>query len=751
MESSLQERVDQFISLSPELIDDSAAQKNNSTRARLQHSFRKPRAGRACGIRCDAGSHGLPCTNCAAFSLECSIPPKKPRKRDAKTASGWRRTARHTSIRDDPNLEDNAQSHDPSTSSSMMDKAIKQEPEYTEIYAELAKKENSSTFEDSGRMVYLGEMTNMSIIVNDYQTPGSVHYEMPTTPKGRSIAQSNLEDSEINFLQVRGALILPPRDLCDELIRSFFIWVAPIVPIVNQKHFMKRYHDPGNPPSVLLMQTMMLAGSRVCTEKHLLDAYGSETPAATLFYQRAKALHDADYEKDRVAVVQSLILMGWYWEEPSAVTKSVFYWNALASSIAQGFGMHRSAKNSRLSNTDQRLWKRIWWTLFTRDRSIALALGRPIQIHLEDSDVDIINVDDFIDEDGSDTNWKHVLFFLEYVKLCRIMDDILLQHYSTSSKDRHPDAMALTRCDMALAEWLENCPQDLRWDPMNYDFWSAYLHCVYQTTSCTLHRAYLPSSLSLSTRTSYSHSPAFESAQIIVSLTEILAYHQELCYTPPFMIYSLLSALMVQIYQVSDVSQSNILPLQKRIETCMDALEDISNTWLVAKMVHTMFEAVLGSAELESGLRKVAIVEKSQDTLDKGPLNRHVDSQTSPRPARSRSESLTRATSLTPSLVDHMEAALQSATTKHPLTTQNSRRAKSHGPRYQDREKGVYAASSDPPGHWKSLPGHSNHHQLSFSPDNYHMPWNDPVPQAQPAMGLNTDEWFQFFGLRPSD
>lgn len=441
----------------------------------------------------------------------------------------------HSSSRDSPDHEDDDQSHHPVTSKLLTDKAIKQEPEYTEIYAKLVKKEHPSTSEDSGHMVYLGEMTNMSIIVNDYQPPGSVHYKMPTNPKGRSIAQSTLEDSEISFLHARGALVLPPRELCDELIRSFFKWVAPIVPIVNRKHFMKRYHDPDNPPSILLMQTMMLAGSRFCAKKHLIDAYGSETPAATLFYQRAKALHDADYEKDRIAVVQSLILMGWYWEEPSVVTKSVFYWNALASSIAQGFGMHRSAKNSRLSTADQRLWKRIWWTLFTRDRSIALALGRPIQIHLSDSDVEMINVDDFVDEDGADTNWRHVLFFLEYVKLCEIMDDILLQHYSTTSKVRHPDAMVLTRCDMALGDWLENCPQDLRWDPSNYDFWSAYLHCVYHTICCTLHRAYLPSSPSYSSRTSLSHSPAFESARMIAYLTDCLVYHVELQYTPPFM------------------------------------------------------------------------------------------------------------------------------------------------------------------------------------------------------------------------
>ncbi|KAF8861497.1 hypothetical protein BDZ45DRAFT_257782 [Acephala macrosclerotiorum] len=589
-------------------------------------------------------------------------------------------------------------------------------------------------------MVYLGEMTNMSIIMNDYPLPDSVHYEMPRNPKGRSIAQGSIEESEIAFLRTRGALILPPRELCDELIRSFFKWVAPIVPIVDRKHFMKRYHDPENPPSTLLMQAMLLAGSRVCTKKHLLDAYGSETPAATLFYQRAKALHDSDYEKDRVAVVQSLILMGWYWDEPSVVTKNVFYWNALASSIAQGFGMHRSAKNSRLSTTEQRLWKRIWWTLFTRDRSIALALGRPIQICLNDSDVEMISVDDFIDEDGSDTNWRHVLFFLEYVKLCEIIDDILLQHYSTLSRARQPDAMVLTRCDMALGDWLENCPQDLRWDPSNYDFWSAYLHCVYHTTCCTLHRAYLPSSPSHSTRTSLSHSPAFQSARIIACLTEHLISHGEFQYTPPFMIYSLLSALMVQIYQVSDAAPPGILELQKRITTCMDALNDISDTWLVAKMVHNMFEAVLRLPELENCLRRGARIDNSQETR-RSSINQAVESPLSTSSGTSKS-STTRAASLTPSLASHMAAALQSATNKHPSSTHINQSTKSHL-RYRNQETDIYAASLEP----REILEHPEQHLLNFVPETSHMEWDRPVPEQTQSMGLNTDEWFQFFGL----
>jgi hypothetical protein len=125
-----------------------------------------------------------------------------------------------------------------------------------------------------------------------------------------------LDNLELDILHQRGAFLLPPKPLCDELVDAYFKWVAPVVPIVNRSRFMRQYRDPKNPPSLLLLQAILLAGSRVCTNPQLMDANGSTTPAAMTFYKRAKALYDANYEDDRVTIVQALVLLGWYWEGP---------------------------------------------------------------------------------------------------------------------------------------------------------------------------------------------------------------------------------------------------------------------------------------------------------------------------------------------------------------------------------------------------------------------------------------------------
>jgi hypothetical protein len=170
---------------------------------------------------------------------------------------------------------------------------------------------------EAGRVAYLGESSNLSLLVHDrHGTTDVVHYPLPEFNAGSRARSVEPDPQEIDILQQRGAFLLPPRSLCDELVNLFFKWVAPVVPVINRSRFMRSYTNSENPPSLLLLQAILLAGSRVCTNPQMMDANGSTTPAAMTFYKRAKALYDANYEDDRITIVQALVLMGWYWEGP---------------------------------------------------------------------------------------------------------------------------------------------------------------------------------------------------------------------------------------------------------------------------------------------------------------------------------------------------------------------------------------------------------------------------------------------------
>ncbi|KAF9766483.1 Cutinase transcription factor 1 alpha [Fusarium sp. DS 682] len=600
-------------------------------------SFRRQRASRACEtcharkVRCDAASLGVPCTNCVAFQIECRIPNPKRKKTQG---SGSQTNKDSDSDRGDATEDPSPRPVAPSNASSLTPRAPSVyhsnngTPPTNWTEAQARKEEvDSGTFLDlvmkpkftrapiteAGRVAYLGESSNLTLLVHDRQGSADVvHYPLPENVRGSRARLTELDNVEIDILHQRGAFLLPPRSLCDELIDAYFKWVHPIVPVINRTRFMRQYRDPKNPPSLLLLQSVLLAGTRACNNPQLMDANGSTTPAALTFYKRAKALYDANYEDDRVTIVQSLLLMGWYWEGPEDVTKNVFYWSRVATIVAQGSGMHRSVEQSQLSRADKRLWKRIWWSLFTRDRSVAVALGRPVHINLNDADVEMLTEDDFIEDEVDRVSEYppdpiHVQFFLEYVKLCEIMGLVLSQQYSVASKGRQRNAIDLTHSDMALADWLQNCPKIVYWEMPRHHFWSALLHSNYYTTLCLLHRAHMPpgGSSRLPDPSPYpSRNIAFQAAAMITSIVENLAAHDQLRYCPAFVVYSLFSALIMHVYQMKSPVPSIQQVTQDRLRSCMSAMKEISRVWLVGKMVYALFESIMGNKSLEERLQR---------------------------------------------------------------------------------------------------------------------------------------------------
>jgi len=71
-------------------------------------------------------------------------------------------------------------------------------------------------------------------------------------------------------------------------------------------------------------------------------------------------------------------------------------------------------------------------------------------------------------------------------------------------------------------------------------------------------------------------------------------------------VYSLFSALIMHVYQMRSSVPSIVAATQERMRVCMDALKEVSKVWLVAKMVHTLFESILGNKVLEERLQKAA-------------------------------------------------------------------------------------------------------------------------------------------------
>lgn len=420
---------------------------------------------------------------------------------------------------------------------------------------------------------------------------------------------SELDNEELEILKFRGAFLLPPRDLCDDLIEAFFEKIHPTMPILNRSKFMRSYNNPSNPPSLLLLQAILLAGSRVCRSHALLDSEASADLASLTFYKRAKALFDANYETDRITIVQSVMLLSWWWEGPEDVTRNSFYWSRVALSIAQGFGLHRSMENTNMPVGTKRTWKKMWWALFARDRWGAVALGRPVLVNLEDSDVPMLTEEDFIEDEPGlpalyPVNRTNILAFIHTVKLSEIMGMVLKQQFSINAEisRRQNRVPVVSHCDMAMGSWMKNLPPELKYsvkDKANHNFFVATLHAQYYTVLCLVHRSNVLRKGSQNSNNPYpSWGIAFQAAHMISRIVENLIHYDEIKDCSVFYIYTVFSAMIMLLYQTDSPIPSVVESAKKAFETCMVALNEMGKQWMVARMLQRLFKPLNSSKTL---------------------------------------------------------------------------------------------------------------------------------------------------------
>jgi hypothetical protein len=62
----------------------------------------------------------------------------------------------------------------------------------------------------------------------------------------------------------------------------------------------------------------------------------------------------------------------------------------------------------------------------------------------------------------------------------------------------------------------------------------------------------------------------------------------------------------MHVYQMRSTNKNVVAATEQRLQICMIALKEVSKVWLVAKMVHTLFESILGNKSLEERLQKAA-------------------------------------------------------------------------------------------------------------------------------------------------
>ena len=152
--------------------------------------------------------------------------------------------------------------------------------------------------------------------------------------------ETRLDPEDVEVLRVRGAFTLPESSISDLLIQTFFESVYPAFPIFDREEFTQ-FYELGQ-VSILVLNAIYLIASTLCDEDVLhKGGFENRNVARKVFLKRAKALYDADWETNKVTLVQATFLMSFLWNG-STDEKDMWHWLGIAISIAQAKGMHRT-------------------------------------------------------------------------------------------------------------------------------------------------------------------------------------------------------------------------------------------------------------------------------------------------------------------------------------------------------------------------------------------------------------------------
>ncbi|KAJ9615918.1 hypothetical protein H2200_001995 [Cladophialophora chaetospira] len=205
--------------------------------------------------------------------------------------------------------------------------------------------------------------------------------------------------------------------------------------------------------SLLLLQAVLFIAIGVAPS-HLVASAGFATrkEARHAYYLKARRLYDMDHEQDPIATIQALLLISQYY--PSITErKHTWHWIHQAISLSQVSGLHKDPGQV----PHRALWARIWWACVVRDRCNGLGTGRPLMINSLDCSTKMLVLEDVLEEGDSQQDIEVKTIFIEFVKLCQIVEGIITLRSSGSATDVAPPDQ-LKVCEDALARWLQSLP-----------------------------------------------------------------------------------------------------------------------------------------------------------------------------------------------------------------------------------------------------------------------------------------------------
>ncbi|CZR66979.1 related to Acetamidase regulatory protein [Phialocephala subalpina] len=570
-------------------------------------------------VRCDAHKRGFPCSTCInSQRANCRIHEKKRRIiiRSSDNPVPIRRKSHNPANASQGQLFDRALTSTSLSTGSSQDTGTasstpKDDSGRRHLVEFISQKDiGHRSIQRGVRITYVGkDVSNINFLVR--QLDGGENETVYHFPSDEIARQYITHEPD---RMPREAFILPDQALADELVEAYFTHINPGCPIVDEDIFMGQYRgrNPADPPSLLVLQAILLVGAHVLRERPDRDVLKAT------FFRRAKMLFDARLERNRDVVVQAALLLTvgvvlgaangiadrsfivltcgrWHSDGAEDIAANAWHWVGVAARIAMGLGMHRDAGSSTLIHHDMRTWRRTWWILVQFDVTVSLSYGRPQAINLDECDVQSLSDSDF---EGCGPNVQ-IDYVKKHTELCLLISKIVKERFGlrVSPEDRKA---ALGNGDEALAIWCLMLPSHLQMVTSDMSLWASSLHLTYNNFLILLHRPH-PRASQRSEDVGRNDSDICSSAAIAVaSIFEDLRQKDRIKY----LWISDINALFTAMIQVSvELRFSNpVLAINalRRFDSTLLSLRKLAEYWINAESILRFFEE---SSHVQHGIR----------------------------------------------------------------------------------------------------------------------------------------------------
>ncbi|ODV82640.1 hypothetical protein CANARDRAFT_123100 [[Candida] arabinofermentans NRRL YB-2248] len=447
----------------------------NTQQGKKTIKYKRRRSTNACStchkrkVRCDASIRAQmgqkKCTNCFEFGIECIVSDGASSKRGNGSRSSSKKPSQIQQQPDNDSL-------------TQIEKGFAQPlvgsiPEISKSGIQLDPKNISISYpRTSVATEYFDRLSPLNII----------KLAVPEYIEFKNTGESQpLPPHIVDMLTVAGCFDLPDEHLCHLLIEQYFETYDVNHMFMNKIQFLKDNADLRKPRSLLLLLSVLFAGSKGMS---MATWDAEQTEITSSLYRKAKTVLMMGIEKRPIELVSSrLILL----EDADSETSFETAEQAITSciSIAFNYSMNQDQTNStRLSDSEKKHYKILFWSLFVRDRLFSLQSMKPYMINLETCSVPMLNEEDMFDDPNADVakRSRNYEWGITVIKFCELIGAIAEQQRSlnTMAARGQPYTAIVKHIDMTLNSFLSSLPPGLTYTGTEQDtFECIALHLLY--------------------------------------------------------------------------------------------------------------------------------------------------------------------------------------------------------------------------------------------------------------------------------